>query len=283
MRRLTLGAACMQHPTFDEKEVLPDTPEPFLEEAMGLVREAAGRGCDILCLPEHFADPSRSVHAERWAETPGGPITSWLSRAAQTHRMALVTTVALRDGRRVTNSGVFYDKQGRLVGCYPKVHLPGGEREKVEAGTGFPVFNLEGARVGMQTCYDLEYPEGCRILALKGAEIIFWPNMWGGMPEEHTEVMMKARAIENMVFLVSSAYVLAGDGFFRVPKIHGRGCVIDWSGAVLAEVGRRLGVAAATVDVDEVHNNPLRCRATHFGRRLPHLYAELADPRLRGA
>ena len=272
MRRLTLGAAMMRHPTLDKDEVRPDTIAPRLKEAAGLVEEAARRDCDILCLPELFADPSQGTEMASFAEDEGGPATAWLSETARARNMALVATVALRRERGITNTGVFYDKQGTLVGRYGKVHLPPGEREASVPGDAFPVFDLEGARVGMQTCYDLNFPEGCRILALKGADIIFWPNMWGGMPEAFTDVIMKARAMENQVHLVSSAFLLAGPGAFRAPKLHGRSCILDPSGAILAEVGPRLGVAVATVDLDAA---PRACDATLRAHRRPDLYGEI--------
>jgi len=277
----------MQHPTLDEREKVPDSSAARLAEAARLVREAAWRGCDFLCLPELFADPSQGLKMREFAEPVGGPVMTWLARMAAKHRMALVTSVAIRRGRRVANTGVIFDKRGRLVGRYEKVHLPDGEREVGTPGRQFPAFKVaclpcrarhrqEGVRVGMQICHDLNFPEGCRILALKGADIVVWPNMWGGMPEEHTEVIMKARAIDNKLCLVSSAYLLTGSGFFRVPKIHGRTCIIDWTGTVVAETGRRLGVAVAALDLDELHANRLSREKAFQRERLPRLYGELA-------
>ncbi|OGV77494.1 MAG: hypothetical protein A3K19_27940 [Lentisphaerae bacterium RIFOXYB12_FULL_65_16] len=273
MRTWTIGTGSMLHPTFDANEVLPASIEPRLREAGALLREASRRRCDVMCLPELFADPSQGTQMGKWAEPEGGPVTSWLAATARELQMAIVTTVALRQGDRMMNLGVAYDKTGQLAGRYAKVHLPCGEREVAAPGDGFPVFDLDGIKVGMQICYDLNFPEGCRILALKGAEVIIWPNMWGGMPEEHTDIIMKARAIDNLVCLVSSAYVLTGSGFFRVPKIHGRSCIIDASGTVVAEVGRRLGVATATVSLGDPRQ--AQDRRTLQEHRMPHLYGEL--------
>ena len=276
MTQLTIGTAMMQHPSFERNEVLPDTIEPRLDEASALIAEAARRGCDILCLPELFADPTQGTRMADFAETLGGPVTTWLAGKARAHDMALVATVTLRHERGITNTGVAYSKQGELVGQYGKVHLPPGERDVSVPGEEFTVFELEGATIGMQTCYDLNFPEGCRILALKGAEIIIWPNMWGGMPEGHTDILMRARAIENHVFFVSAAFVLPGDGSFLVRKLHGRSCILDWSGSVLAEVGRRLGVAVATIDLDEVRGGKPEVKHLLLRHRLPHLYAEIS-------
>lgn len=274
LRPVIIGTGMMQHATLDEKDVVPNSCEPRLREAGALVAEAAKRGCDFMGLPELFADPTHGLRMDQWAEIEGGPVTTWLARQAKKHRMVIVATVALRDSNTVANTGVIYDKRGRLVGCYPKVHLPDGEREIGTAGQDFPVFEVEGVRVGMQICYDLQFPEGCRILALRGAEVIFWPNMEGGMPEAQTEVVMRTRAIENGLYLVSSAYLLTGSGYFRVPKVHGRSCIIDWAGMIVAEVGLRLGVATALLDRRELQERRAQHPIRH-GHRLPHLYTDL--------
>ena len=277
MQTITLGTAMMRHPTLSEDEVLPDTIEPRIQEAEPLLAEAAARGCDFMCLPELFADPSQGTKMVEFAEEAGGPVATRLSQKAREHGMAIVSTIAQREGDRVFNAGLIHDKEGALVGCYRKVHLPPGECDVATPGDGFPVFEVGPLRIGMQICHDLYFPEGCRILAINGADLVFWPNMWGGMPEEHSDLIMKTRAIENGLCLISSAYLLSGDSFFRVPKIHGRSCIIDWSGSILAEVGRRLGIATATIDLAELSKQTEHRRNTLLRERLPSLYGEIAQ------
>jgi len=283
MRLVTVGTAMMRHPTFAEGEIRPDSPQPLFEEAEGLIQEAVRQGCDILCLPEAFAQGNRSQEAPETAEPPDGPITSFLSRKARERRIALITTVYLKRAGRISNAGVIYNKDGSLVGSYDKVHPAPGEREFCAPGSNLSVFEVEGALVGLQICYDLAFPEGCRCLALKGADIIFWPNMWGGMPEDYTDVIMRARAMENLTFVVSSAYVLTGRNFFREPRMYGRSCVIDWAGTVLAEVGRRAGVASATIDLDEARSIQLHRKDTFYDHRMPACYGAICQPRSTSA
>ena len=144
MRKITLGVASMRHPKLDEEEILPDTITPRIEEAQALANEAARRKCDLLCLPELFADPTQGIEMAKFAEPLGGPITSWLSDTAKALGMVMVTSVALRRGDRLTNTGVLYAKDGMLAGSYDKVHLPAGEREIASPGESFPVFEIEG-------------------------------------------------------------------------------------------------------------------------------------------
>lgn len=275
MRKVTIGTSSLPHPTFEPDETRPDSPEPLHQAAKKHVEEAARLGCDFLCLPELFANFNRSQRLEDTAETMDGPTASFLSRAAREHSLIIVTSVLLRSEGNLANTGVAYDKKGRLIGTYAKVHLPAGERDLCVPGQEFPVFETDGIRFGMQICYDLNFPEGCRSLALDGADIVFWPHMWGAMPENYIEVIMRARAMENLVWLVSSGYFLGGDGFFRVPKMNGRSCVAGWDGTILAEVGRRVGVAAATIAIDETRSSQSSRENMLHHHRMPMCYGRL--------
>jgi predicted amidohydrolase len=98
------------------------------------------------------------------------------------------------------------------------------------------------------------------------------------MPEAFTDVIMRARAMENKVCMVSTAYLLAGGPDFRAPKIHGRSCVIDPAGVIVAEVGNRIGVATATVEFDDSAKQTGPSSAP-FEHRLPGTYRELTGRR----
>ena len=90
---------------------------------------------------------------------------------------------------------------------------------------------------------------------------------------------MRCRAIENQVCLVSSACVLTGDSFFRVPKVHGRSCIVDRNGSIVAEVGLRAGVAVACLDLDEPSLAAISNQQTLMRDRRPETYGGLvAEP-----
>jgi len=277
MRKIRIATVSLPHPTLAPDEVRPPGPEQTFELAEAFIREAAGMGADFVCLPEIFAYFYTSKTPAESIEEPDGPAHSFLARVARKYRTTVVSTVLTRHPDGVFNTGVWYDRRGELAGTYDKVHLAPGEEEVALPGSDFAVYDIGGVKVGMQICYDLNFPEGCRILALKGAEIIFWPNLWGGMPEDHTEVMMKARAAENQVCLVSAACVLTGDPFFRVPKIHGRSCVVDWNGTIVAEVGSRTGTVVAGLDLDERGVLQVSHEDMLTTRRRPETYGRLTS------
>ena len=111
-----------------------------------------------------------------------------------------------------------------------------------------------------------------RSFAAKGADVIFWPNLWGGIPEDYTEVILRARAMENMLCLVSASSFLGGESSFRVPRMYPRSCIIDGHGTILAEVGRRVGLATTVIDLDEKWGSQAK-----LADRRPEAYGELCE------
>jgi len=282
MKKLVIATTQMRHPTLDKGEKRFDSPKPLLDDALSYIKQALAFNADLICLPEVFANFNRSQPIELTAESMAGEIMDFLQYQAKKHAIGIIGTVYLKKTGNIINAGVAFNKKGVLVGMYPKVHA--GPGEKIKSGRAFPVFEIEGVRAGIQICYDLNFPEGCRCLALQGADLVFWPNLWGDMPELYTDVIMRARAMENQMFLVSSAMFLEGEPFFKAPKVYGRSCIISWEGTVLAEVGRRTGIAIAQLDFDEPRFSQAKRRKMLFAHRKPEAYAVLvkkARPRIK--
>jgi len=246
-RRVTVSTICLELP--DPNENVPlFTKEENLATAEGFLKEAGRRGSDIVCLPELFAT-KRTAHQQE-AETIGqGPISKMLSEQSSTWGMYVLGCLYEQVGERVYNSVALFDREGRHLGSYHKVHLPPGEEEVATAGEGFPVFETDFGPIGCLVCFDLHFPEAARSLVLEGADIVFWPTMYSQPGAHVTDVLMRARAIENQVFLVSANYTQKG---LDPAAVHfGRSAVVDWAGMVLADTGRRAGLATATIDLDE--------------------------------
>jgi len=269
-RRVTVSTICLELP--DPNENVPlFTKEENLATAEGLLKEAGGRGSDIVCLPEVFATKRTPNQGE--AEVIGqGPISRMLSEQASTWGMYVLGSLYEQVGESVYNSAAIFDRRGSHQGSYHKVHLPPGEEEMSVPGDSYPVFETDFGRIGCVVCYDLNFPEAARSLALDGAEVIFWPTMWSGA--HITDILMRARALENQVFLVSANYSQKG---LDPAALHiGRSAVVDWDGAVLADTGRRAGVATATISLEEppqAHGSPDLSK----GRR-PDTYGRLLQP-----
>jgi predicted amidohydrolase len=162
-----------------------------------------------------------------------GPTTVALSELARRKKAYVAAGLYEREGRVVYNTAVLIDRKGDLVGKYRKVYLPREEYEGgITPGSDYPVFRTDFGKVGMMICWDVQYADPARALALRGAEIILMP-IWGG-----NDVLARARAIENHVYLVSSGY----DHPSRV---------IDPKGEVLANAQQQGTVAVATLDLNK--------------------------------
>jgi predicted amidohydrolase len=160
--------------------------------------------CDLLVLPELFNTGYQFVSAEEAMalaeEVPGGPTMSRLLELARDRRMHLVAGLAERVGDRVYNAAVLVGPSG-LIGIYRKTHLFFEETLWFSPGdTGFPVFDIGRARVGMMVCFDWFYPESARALALKGADLLAHPS---NLVLPHCPDAMVTRCLENHVFAVT--------------------------------------------------------------------------------
>ena len=234
--------------------------EDRLAEAAKYLAVAARVGSDFVCLPESFAyhewaEQTMHEHAE---ELGKGPVSSFCAEWAKKGRMNVVCATPIAAGGKVYNTAVLFDRTGRPAAHYHKVHPADGAEGKgryMTAGDRLDVFEIEGLQVGFQICYDLNFPEACRTLALKGAELIFWPTMWDIGACGYEECILKARAMENLVTIVASAYADWPAG--TPPNFDARRTVkitsvVDWTGFTLASTGTEPGIASAFVDFDRL-------------------------------
>jgi deaminated glutathione amidase len=236
---------------------LPVSPDPGVN--LGRVREAlsdaAGRGADLAVFPEatqaRFGSDLRGI-----AEPLDGPFGGGLAGAARASGVALVAGVfePAPDGR-VYNTAVAYDAAGTRVAAYRKIHLFDalGERESamVAPGSEPVVTDLAGVRVGIMTCYDVRFPELARALAVRGAELIVIPAAWaaGLFKEEHWVTLVRARAIENTVWVAAACQVPDPSAPpTRAPTGVGRSMMVDPMGTVRADLGPFPGVGVADLD-----------------------------------
>jgi omega-amidase len=274
-RKVTISTACFA--LRDPGDSRPNnTKAQNLQKTRALAAEAAYRHSDLLVLPELFATKQTGMEARDMAEpVPDGEISQTLAELARQHQMYVAGCLYEQKPDGVYNTVALFDRQGELLGKYHKVHLAPGEEEVAKPGREYPVFTADFGRVGAVVCYDLNFPEATRSLALDGAEIILWPTMFSQPRAHYTDILMRARAIENQVWLVSSNYSQPGMEF---GSVHiGRSAIIDWDGMVLADTGRRDGLATATLNLDE--RGPLAGMPRRLlDDRLPQTYGRLVQP-----
>ena len=240
-----------------------------LERSRELVREAASAGALVVGLPENFAYlGSRDDHKLAIAEELPpvgkdehrdiGPILSAM------RALALKTGVWLllggfpekcRKPDRISNTSVLLDPEGMIAAIYRKMHLfdvdvPGGKRfresDTVEPGGDVVVAPTPWGGLGLSICYDLRFPELYRAHTAQGARLIAVPAAFTlETGKDHWHVLLRARAIENQVYLMAPAQVGA-HGPSR--RSYGHALVVDPWGVVIAECGDQEGFALARLD-----------------------------------
>ncbi len=231
-----------------------------LARAEALLDEAARRGAALAVLPEYFCimEPA-GVGKTGFAEEPGrGPIQHMLSAAAARHRMWVVGgSLPLRcpDPARVYNSTMVYGPDGRLAARYDKMHLFAFERgderyaeaDTIMAGETPQAFEAQGLRIGLSICYDLRFPELYRALSRPApCDALLVPSAFTYTTgEKHWEVLLRARAIENLTYVVASAQ---GGRHANGRRTWGHSMIIDPWGEVLALLAEGEGVITADID-----------------------------------
>ena len=247
--------------------------EANLERARELVRQAATFGAMLVGLPENFAYLGNDRdHRLAIAETlpdpgtaktgptgPTGPILGAMQELARaTGTWLLLGGFPERGaGKKIRNSAVLLDPSGAVVSVYRKMHLfdvdvPGGrsfrESEAIESGGPPVVAETPWGGLGLSICYDLRFPELYRALTAGGARMVAVPSAFTvETGKDHWHVLLRARAIENQVFLLAPAQ-FGVHGSNR--SSYGHALVVDPWGVVLAECGDHEGLALARLDFD---------------------------------
>jgi deaminated glutathione amidase len=236
---------------------MPISPDPAinLERVAEAMAAAARQGADLAVFPEatqaRFGSDLRAV-----AEPLDGAFGSGLAELAREAGVALVAGVfePAPDGR-VYNTAVAYAASGDLVAAYRKIHLFDslGERESalVAPGSEPVVADLAGIRTGFATCYDLRFPELFRTMVARRAELIVVPGAWaaGLFKEEHWVTLVRARAIEDTVWVAAAGQVPdPASPPTRAPTGVGRSMLVDPMGTVRADLGLWPQVTVADLD-----------------------------------
>ncbi len=225
-----------------------------LRAGAALIEEAGRRGATVACLPENFTTMGlpRDV-AGRLAEAPELPAVMDLAAVARRFGMTLITGVLRRVAGGCHNSAVVIE-DGIVAGIYDKVHPTCSEQafaSPVIPGKTFPVFTLSWGAAGVLICHDISFVESARCLALGGAEILFWPHVQSAWGDGAWEAVLRTRAIDNGVYVVSSCFSVAEGRAWRPGMMLGRSSIVSPDGTILADAGHHPGMALTTIDLDQ--------------------------------
>ncbi len=236
-----------------------------LQLSIDYIGQAAKQKAELICFPEFqmaYSPPEQtarqlSVIAEN---AVNGNFISTLRREAKRHRISVLGTIYetvdtknKKPDYRVSDTAIMISYTGDVKSIYRKLHLYDAlgfkESNKLVGGNKIeePVKAVMG-KIGLMICYDIRFPEMSRILTLRGANVLAIPSGWvqGVMKEQHWQIMLKARAIEN------GCYVVAPD---QVGNIFcGRSMVVDPFGITLLDMGNKEGVEVVEINRDRVQS-----------------------------
>ena len=234
-----------------------------LASAAALLREAKEAGAEVACLPENFSfiglkDGDKLQVAEKYGD---GEVQGFLSATARELNMWILGgTIVVRTSNsgRVANSSLLFDAAGKRVARYDKIHLfdvtiPGRNEQYRESTHVLPgrepvIADTPVGKLGLSVCYDMRFPELYRELVLQGAEWLAMPAAFT-VPtgRAHWETLLRARAIENLCFVVAPAQV----GMHTSGReTYGDSLIVDYWGQVLSRLAKGTGVITADLDLN---------------------------------
>lgn len=232
--------------------------EENIAHAEKMVSAAAAGGADLVVLPEMFCCEYNNSAFIQNREPAGGLIWKALSRTAATHAIWLVGgSIPEADSFDTFNTSFVFDRSGRQVTFHRKMHLfdidvAGGQRfcesDTFSAGDGISVFDTEFGKMGLCVCFDIRYPELCRLMTLDGARVIFCAasfNMTTG--PAHWELMFRTRAVENQLFTAGCAAARDERGSY---VSYGNSIVVSPWGDIIARAGAEETILYADLDLD---------------------------------
>ncbi|MFD0694767.1 carbon-nitrogen family hydrolase [Paenibacillus sp. GCM10027628] len=224
---------------------------------------------DVIVFPEMWNTGYALTEIHDLADRDGTRTKAFLNEFARKHNVNIIGgSIADKRGDQVLNTVYAFDRQGREIAEYSKIHLFRlmDEEKFLQSGDQLGRFELEGVPAGAMICYDIRFPELARKLALDGARILFVPAEWPHPRLHHWRTLLMARAIENQMYVVSCNRV----GTSSTTDFFGHSMVIDPWGEVLVEGDESETILRATIDLSEVVR--VRGKIPVFEDRRPHLY-----------
>jgi 5-aminopentanamidase len=254
-----------------------------LKNIISFSKVAAENGADLIVFPECALTGyiyESLAEAKPYAEAIPGPSTKELAACCKHLGVHIVVGLLEKDGDRYFNAAVLIGPGG-LIGQYRKNHLPpiGIDRFLTPGDRSFEVHDTPAGKIGLHICYDCNFPESARVMALMGADILVLPTNWPQGREKVGEFIIRARAYENKVYLVAVDRV----GKERGTQFIGSSRIIDPWGNVLAQASKD-DEQIIYAEISLNRRNKIFCKAgenknNYISDRRPELYSKIAESR----
>ncbi len=255
-----IHAAAIQ---FNVKQGDVDANLAYVREALS---RAAGQGANLVVLPEMWSSGFSYRDLNQLALRTEGIAAELLELSAR-HKLVIVGSMPEPNGDKVFNT-IHVADNGILAGLYRKIHLFSllGEDRAFSGGNSWLLANTTLGKVGVIICYDLRFPELSRRLAVEGAQVICVPAQWPKPRQEHWRTLLRARAIENQLFVISCNAC----GIIGKLDFFGMSMIIDPKGELLGEAGESEGEVFASLDLQAMDD--WRRQIPCFNDRRPECY-----------
>ena len=264
--------------------------ENNLKKSINLIEKAAEQGANIILLQELFQTPYFCIQYDeeifKLAQTfENNSLINKMSEVAKKHKVVLPISFFEKDNNAYFNSIAVIDSDGKVLGKYRKSHIPDGagylEKYYFNPGdTGFKVWKTTYGKIGIGICWDQWFPEAARIMALKGAEILFYPTAIGDEimstydSSEAWQTVMQGHAAANIMPVVASNRIGSESVKGQVNGFYGKSFICNRSGKIIAEASKdKEEIIVAEIDTEE--NHLFRRNWGLFRDRRPELYKEI--------
>ncbi len=265
-----------------------------IDAVSALVESAATDGAQIILPPELFSGPyfcKTQLEAHFALARPAleHPSVLAMAKLARKLGVAIPTSFFERDGPHFYNALAMIDADGEIIGVYRKSHIPDGPgyQEKYyfrPGNSGFKVWDVLGARIGVGICWDQWYPECARAMALMGAELLFYPTAIGAEPQDDTldtrhmwRRAMVGHAVSNCMPVIAVNRVGAENDHGGPPQnFYGTSFITNEWGDIVCDLDdSETGIMIASFDLDKARLH--RASMGFFRDRRPQLYGRLTD------
>lgn len=255
-----IQAAAIQ---FNVKQGDVDANLDYVRSALGRV---AGQGAQLAVLPEMWSSGFDYRNLVELAGRTAGIVEELLELSREL-KLVIVGSMPEPHGEKVFNT-VYVVDNGALAGVYRKMHLFSllGEDRAFDSGDSWLLAETSLGKIGVIICYDLRFPELSRRLALEGAAVICVPAQWPKPRQEHWRTLLRARAIENQLFVVACNAC----GPIGKLEFFGMSMIIDPKGELLADAGEEVTEIGASLDLQLMAG--WRAQIPCFNDRRPELY-----------
>ncbi|OGO76619.1 MAG: nitrilase [Clostridiales bacterium GWB2_37_7] len=254
-----------------QMNITPGNPEANREKALELINNALkvkGKP-DILVLPEMWTTAYQLGDLANICDKEGMPTSQLIASKAKDSRVNIVAgSYASMNEKKVFNTAYVFNRRGNNIARYQKIHLFKlmEEDKYLESGSSHCIFEIDGIKCGIIICYDLRFPELTRKLALAGIKLLFVPAQWPAARLDHWTTLLKARAIENQIFI--AAVNRAGE--HAQDEFAGGSMIVNPWGEIIAQADYKEQIITADITLSMVEE--AKSKIDILGDRMPHTY-----------